>query len=271
MSETGLNKPDGLLIDLDGTLYHGSRRIEGADEWIASLYAAKLPFLFVTNNSSATPQTVAQRLEKMGIPASPEQICTSAQAAAAYIANLQPGASVYVIGEEGLRSSAADSGLQLTQEQADFVLQGIDRDFNYKKLEHAVRLIHGGARYILTNPDLLLPTEDGLSPGAGSLAAMLRAAGRVEPTVIGKPSSVLVNFALDRLGLTAERTWMIGDNMATDIAAGKAAGCGTALVLTGITTKDNMQEHIQIAGVEADQVFEDLRQLHSYISHLIRT
>ncbi|MBD2847966.1 HAD-IIA family hydrolase [Paenibacillus sp. IB182496] len=263
--------PQGLLIDLDGTLYHGRRMIPGADRWVASLQAAELPYLFVTNNSSLAPEAVAERLQTMGIPAAAEQVCTSAQAAAAYIAGRSPGAPVHIVGEVGLRTAAEQAGLALVEESADYVLQGIDRGFDYPKLSHAARLIRAGAAYILTNPDLLLPTEDGLEPGAGALGAMLQAAGQREPTIIGKPSPILVSYALARLGMTPGSVWMVGDNMATDIAAARRAGCGAVLVLTGVTTAASLRSDTERAGISPDLIFEDLMQLERYMNAMLRT
>ncbi|OBZ17403.1 MULTISPECIES: TIGR01457 family HAD-type hydrolase [Bacillales] len=256
----------GLLIDLDGTLYHGTHRIDGADTLITYLRETKLPFRFVTNNSSATPEDVAERLLKMGIPAAADEVCTSAQAAAEHISRLKPGASVFVVGEAGLRKAVQEAGLLLTEEQPDFVLQGIDRSFTYERLTKAVRYIHGGATFILTNPDLLLPSSDGLIPGAGSIGAMLRAAGGKEPILIGKPSSILMGYSLREIGLKADETWVVGDNMATDIAFGEAAGCGTILVLTGLTTAENLDYYSEQAGCKPSIICNDLENLRLYIS-----
>ncbi|CAM4284839.1 TIGR01457 family HAD-type hydrolase [Paenibacillus alkaliterrae] len=256
----------GFLIDLDGTLYHGAYRIDGADTLISYLRDAALPFRFVTNNSSASPKEVAERLLNMGIPAAPEDVCTSAQAAAEHIAAVHPGAAVFVVGEAGLRSAVQEAGLFITEEQPDFVLQGIDRTFTYERLAKAVRYIHSGAHYVLTNPDLLLPSGDGLIPGAGSIGAMLKAAGGKEPVLIGKPSSILMNYSLKSIGLSADETWVIGDNMATDIAFGKAAGCGTLLVLTGLTTAQNMGYYMEQAACKPDIICNHLEELRSYIS-----
>jgi len=263
--------PRALLIDLDGTIYHGGRMIEGADVWIASLREAGLPYLFVTNNSTASPEAFAERLRAMGIAAEPDQVCTSAQAAASYIATERPDASVFVIGESGLRDAVVGQGLTVVDQEADVVLQGLDRELSYERLTRAVRMIHAGARYVLTNPDLLLPMEEGVIPGAGSIAALLEAAGGVPPVVIGKPSSILVDYALARLSATAEQTWMVGDNMLTDIAAGARAGCPTALVLTGITTADNLERYIDRAGVRPDLVFHTLHELQAYIMQRLGT
>ncbi|MFD1954773.1 TIGR01457 family HAD-type hydrolase [Paenibacillus thailandensis] len=261
----------GLLIDLDGTLYHGNIRIEGADRLVNALRAAGLPFRFVTNNSTAAPETVAARLNGMGVEALPSEVCTSAQASAEYISKEKPGASVFVVGEAGLRQAVREAGLRLTEEKPDYVLQGIDRELTYARIASAVRYIREGASYVMTNPDLLLPSEGGLLPGAGTIGAMLRAATGREPVVIGKPSPVLMNFALEQLGLRAEETWVVGDNMATDIAAGIAAGCGTALVLTGLTTKDNYERYAKEAGCEPDLVCHDLDELQSYIMAYIES
>ncbi|WP_313999228.1 TIGR01457 family HAD-type hydrolase [uncultured Paenibacillus sp.] len=261
-----MTEPKGLLIDLDGTLYHGDRMIDGADRLIALLRRLGRPYLFVTNNSSATPEAVAARLEGMGIPAEPGEVCTSAQAAAAYIAGSKPDARVFVIGEAGLLEAVRGAGLREVEEHADFVLQGIDRQFTYARAARAVSQILEGARFVMTNPDLLLPSDHGLIPGAGSIGAMLRAASGAEPTVIGKPSAILMDFALKRLGRSASETLVVGDNLATDIAAGACAGCETVLVLTGLTNDANYETLRLAAGVTPDRTHRDLHALMAELS-----
>ncbi|EFM12090.1 HAD-superfamily hydrolase, subfamily IIA [Paenibacillus curdlanolyticus YK9] len=256
----------GLLLDLDGTLYHGSRMIAGADRLIEQLIRTNIPFRYVTNNSSLTPSAFADRLQGMGIAATAKEVCTSAEAAAAYIAQVKPRARVFVIGESGLRQAVEEAGLTIVEEGADFVVQGLDRDLSYNKIARAVDQLLSGAESIMTNPDLLIPTEHGLQPGAGSIGAMIQAASGKTPTVIGKPSSILMNFALNSLGVSASQTWMVGDSLATDIAAGKAVGCGTALVLTGLTTADNFESYAAKTGCRPDVICADLDALSSYIS-----
>ncbi|RIX53606.1 TIGR01457 family HAD-type hydrolase [Paenibacillus nanensis] len=257
---------NGLLIDLDGTLYHGSNRIEGADRLIALLREAKMPYRYVTNNSTATPTEVADRLTAMGIPALPEEVCTSAQAAAGYIAERSPGASVYIIGENGLYDAMIEVGLKPTDAEADFVVQGLDRSLTYDRAAKAVQYIRGGAAFVMTNPDLLLPSGTGLLPGAGSIGAMLKAASGQDPVVIGKPSAILMDYSLEKLGMAAENTWVVGDNLATDIAAGIAAGCGTALVFTGLTNEQNYERYAEAAGCKPDLICKDLNELIAVIN-----
>lgn len=239
--------------------------IDGADKLVRMLQDKQIPYLFVTNNSTATPEVVAGRLQAMGIPAEPEDVCTSAQAAAFYIAENHSNARVFAVGEEGLQIALTAAGLELVEENPEIVVQGMDRQLTYARAAQAVRFILGGANYILTNPDRLLPTADGFLPGAGSISAMLQAAAGCEPTVIGKPSAILMNFALNKLGLKAEEAWVVGDNPMTDIAAGQAAGCKSVLMLTGLATPHNYKQLLDSAGCDADVVLEDLHHLYIYI------
>jgi len=264
-----LPKPRALLIDLDGTLYKGSRRIPGADRLIARLGALAIPCWFVTNNSSRTPEEVANHLNQLGIYARPEQVVTSALAAADYARRNHPDGLAYVIGERGLREALAANHIRMvaeseadrTRSPVDFVVQGIDRAFDYAKLTAAVQCIRGGAAHILTNPDLLLPSDSGLMPGAGSLGAAIAAASGRQPVVIGKPSAILMNYALSLASERPEAVWVVGDNPATDIAAANHAGCPSVLVLTGLCGTEDWAEHCDRAGAKPDSVCTGLDDL----------
>lgn len=255
------------LIDLDGTMYHGNTMIDGADQLILRLRALQIPYLFVTNNSSATPAEVAQRLQRMGIVADEADVCTSAQATAAYVKDQFPADSrVFVIGETGLHHALSQRQVFISDHEAEVVVQGIDRQLTYAKLAQAVNIIRAGGSYILTNPDILLPSDHGLIPGAGSIAAMLKQATGVEPIVVGKPSQILMNFALQKLGVDSSKAWVIGDNPFTDIAAGQASACPTALVLTGLATPHNYKQLLMEANCQADQIFTTLHEVIAWIN-----
>ncbi len=271
-----LPKPKALLIDLDGTLYKGSERIPGADRLIALLDALGIPCWFVTNNSSRTPEEVADHLMQLGIAARPEQVVTSALAAADYAGRNHPGSSAYVIGERGLREALAANHIRMLPETAqggeagekasivdvaEIVVQGIDRGFDYGKLTSAVRHIRGGAVHIMTNPDLLLPSSGGLMPGAGSLGAAVAAASGRDPIVIGKPSAILMNYALNLASAQPDEVWVVGDNPATDIAAARNAGCASVLVLTGLCTATDWEAQCRRAQAMPDVVCADLDEL----------
>jgi 4-nitrophenyl phosphatase len=158
-----------------------------------------------------------------------------------------------------------DAGLVVTDERPDYVVQGLDRQFTYEKLKQAVRHILSGAESVLTNPDLLLPTENGLNPGAGSIAAAIEAASGRKPVLIGKPSKIIMDYAIERIGLPATDIWVVGDNLATDIAGGVAAGCKTALILTGVTTQDNKDELMRLNGVTPTVTADHLRHFTEWL------
>jgi 4-nitrophenyl phosphatase len=174
------------------------------------------------------------------------------------------GKRVYAVGEKGLREALQEAGFTLTaagDDTPDFVVQGIDREFSYAKLAAAVRHIRGGAASVLTNPDHLLPWNNELQPGAGSIAAAIERSSQTEPVTIGKPSPIIMNYAIAKLGLPREQIWVVGDNLLTDIKGGLTAECRTALVLSGLVSRDTLQEHLQRTGVTPELVCEHLMEL----------
>lgn len=229
---------EGYLIDLDGTMYRGTERIESAVHFVKRLRERDLPYLFVTNNSARTPAQVAEKLRSFDVPATEELVFTTSQATANYIYEKQPDASIYVIGEEGIRTELQKKGFQFVDEEAEFVVIGLDRNINYEKLATACLAIRNGAAFISTNADIAIPTERGLLPGNGSLTSVIRTSTQVEPIFIGKPEPIIMEQALKVLGISKERTLMIGDYYDTDIMAGMNSGIDTLLVHTGVTTKE---------------------------------
>ncbi|HLZ27425.1 MAG TPA: HAD-IIA family hydrolase [Chloroflexota bacterium] len=232
----------GLLIDLDGVVYTGREPIPGAAAFLAKARRHGLNLLLVTNNSTASPESVAERLHGMHIGVLPREILTSAQAAAAYVrAHATAGASVRIIGEAGLRQAVAEVGLTVAdagEVTPGWVIAGLDRDFDYAKLTCATRAILAGARFVATNADALLPVEGGqVIPGAGSIVAAIQTATAVVPIVVGKPERGLFEHGLHRLGdLRPEQVAMIGDRVDTDVVGGQRAGLHTILVLSGVTS-----------------------------------
>ncbi|OXS61311.1 hypothetical protein B1A99_05665 [Cohnella sp. CIP 111063] len=259
--------PEALLFDLDGTLYRGNEPVPGAGKLISGLQSRGMLSLFVTNNSTRTPGEVAEHLREMGIEAPEERIATSAMAAADYARANYPGAAVYAIGEKGLREALLSAGLRLADrgEPADIVVQGLDRQLTYDRLAEAVNHLLGGAAFVQTNPDRLLPIDGGFLPGAGSIGAPLQAATGVEPVVIGKPSRILMDYSLRISGTKPQNTWVIGDNPYTDLAAARGAGCPSILVLTGLCDADNWGAHCAKAGVHPDVVCAGPEQLEHFL------
>ncbi|WP_203363125.1 TIGR01457 family HAD-type hydrolase [Bacillus sp. REN10] len=233
----------GYLIDLDGTIYRGTEKIEEAAHFIDRLHEKNIPYLFVTNNSSRTPEQVANKLVDFDIRATTEQVFTTSMATAQFIADRKQGATVYVIGEEGIRQALQEKGLTIVDhDQADFVVVGIDRSITYEKLAIACLAVRNGATFISTNGDIAIPTERGLLPGNGSLTSVVAVSTQTKPIFIGKPESVIMDQALRVLGTKKEETLMVGDNYDTDILAGIGAGMDTLLVHTGVTQKEHLAQ-----------------------------
>src|SRR5699024_7872420 len=187
------------------------------------------------------PSDVADKLVGMGVPCTTGQLFTTSMATANYIQELENDAKVFPIGEEGLHLAIEECGLEITEDNADVVVMGLDREITYEKLTLGALQIRAGATFIATNGDVALPTARGFLPGAGSLISVLSVTTGVQPTFIGKPESIIVEQAIEVLGTSKEETLMIGDNYATDILAGINAGIDSLLVHTGVTTPDDLK------------------------------
>ncbi|MDF2924985.1 MAG: family hydrolase [Paenibacillaceae bacterium] len=253
----------GFIIDLDGTVYAGTNSIPHVDTFLQSIRREGWPYLFLTNNSTVYPHEVADRLHRLtGLATSGGDVLTSAMATARFIRERGDGRRVFCIGEAGLKHTLAEAGLELTSSAPDYVVQGIDREFTYAKLSEAVSHIRAGAVFIQTNPDHLLPLEHGPVPGSGSIGAAIRTASETEPIVIGKPSPIITHYGIRHIGLPPEEIWMVGDNIRTDIGAGIAAGCRTALALTGLATPANYEALIDNTGIHPDLCVHHLMELY---------
>lgn len=237
-----LKKYSGYLIDLDGTMYRGTERIFEAVQFVRQLHEKDIPYLFVTNNSSRTPAQVAEKLREFEIPAQESQVFTTSQATANFIFEQNQNASIYVIGEDGIRTALSEKGFQFAEENADYVVFGIDRSIDYEKYTIACLAIRNGATFISTNGDIAIPTERGLLPGNGALTSVITVSTQTQPIFIGKPESIIMEQALKVLGTKKEETLMVGDNYDTDILAGINAGFDTLLVHTGVTTKAHLPQ-----------------------------
>ncbi|MBE3554781.1 MAG: TIGR01457 family HAD-type hydrolase [Thermicanus sp.] len=234
-----------FLIDLDGTLYRGEELIQDAPSFLAWLRDEGFSFAILTNNSTRTPQQVAEKLLRMGFYVTAEEIFTSSLATAEYLKTKHAGKRIYPIGEEGLIEALQKAGYSLVDgenpQDVEVVVSGLDREVTYEKLARGALAIRAGAAFIATNGDKALPTERGFLPGAGSLAGLLSITTGVDPTVVGKPSKIIVEMALNRFGFKQKESLIIGDNLHTDILAGKNGGLDTLLLFTGVTTREEAE------------------------------
>lgn len=247
----------GLIIDMDGVLWHGNNPIDGLVELFLTLRKLSIPFVLATNNASLTQQQYVDKLAKMGVAVALDEILTSSMATASYLAKHQPENErrVFVIGEDGLRQPLVEQGFTLTDlyqvnqidkgiagQGADLVVSGLDRQLTWDKLATATLNINAGARLFATNLDTSLPTELGEVMGNGGTIAALEAVTGIKAVSIGKPEPILYQQALEKLGTQAENTIAIGDRLNTDILGAVNAGMRSILVLTGISSKEDIAD-----------------------------
>lgn len=247
-----------VISDMDGVIYRGSKLIDGANEFVERMILSETKFLFLTNNSEQTPRDLLQKLEKLGIKGLTENnFITSAMATAMFLKQQKEHATAYVLGGGGLINELYNVGFTISQSNPDYVVVGKTSNFNFETLKTAVQLINNGAKFIGTNPDMIDPTEHGFEPACGTILAAIEAASGKKPYIIGKPNSLMMMMAARKLGAHPEDCVMIGDRMDTDIVGGMEAGMKTGLVLSGVSSRENI-EHFPY---RPDFVFESVAQI----------
>jgi NagD protein len=231
------------LTDMDGVLVHENHPLPGAAELLQQWRDEGKPFLVLTNNSIFTPRDLSARLKASGLDVPEEFLWTSALATADFLKSQMPGGSAFVIGEAGITTALHEAGFVMTESDPDYVVVGETRNYSFDAITKAIRLIGGGARFIVTNPDATGPSADGPMPATGAIAALITKATGKEPYVVGKPNPMMFRSAMNKIGAHSENTGMIGDRMDTDIVAGIEAGLHTILVLTGISDQAEIEKY----------------------------
>jgi 4-nitrophenyl phosphatase len=228
-----------LILDMDGVIWRKKQPIGDLEDIFRRISKKGIVYAFATNNSSTTTEDYASFLNNLGIPVSPEQIFTSGKATAELLAEDFPsGGNVFVVGMPGLAKTISQQGFSISPENPVAVVAGIDFEVTYEKLKTAALLIRSGVPFYGSNPDKTFPTPEGQAPGAGAILAALEAATDVKPRIVGKPQPTMFHQALAHLTEPANSVLVVGDRLETDIAGGQAAGCRTALVLSGVSSRD---------------------------------
>lgn len=257
-----LDRVKSYVIDMDGVVYRGDTCLPHVPEFLSALDQRGVPFLMATNNSMRTPDEFRRKLAGMGIQVDAGRILTSAVATRAWVQDRFPqGTRVFVLGMDSLEQAVLGDGFFIPAgKDAEVVVTGANFDLTFEDLRIATLAIRAGATWVATNGDTTFPTEEGLIPGAGAIIAALTAATSVSPEVVGKPSTGMIEEALHELGTASEETVMLGDRLDTDILAGERAGLVTMLVMTGVTTPDELSS----SRIEPDIVLPDLSPLVDY-------
>jgi len=249
----------GWLFDLDGTIYLSDVLVPGAAETIAALRADGRRVAFLSNKPLQTRADYAAKLTRLGVPAAAEDVINSSLVLARHLAALDAGAPLFVIGEPPLVAELAAHGFEVRDDaRVRWVVIAFDRSFDYAKLNTALQAVRRGARLIATNPDRTCPIEGGEIPDcAGMMAAVEAVTGATVDVIVGKPSPIILEAALARLGVAARDAVIVGDRIETDIVMGKRLGLATVLVLTGVTRADDAR----VAEIAPDLVLPSIRDL----------
>ena len=254
------------LFDMDGTLYLGDRLYGFTLELLDTLKKTGRKYLFMTNNSSKSVEDYVAKLKKLGIEATREDFMTSSQATAYYLHRHHEGQKLYVCGTESLKAELRREGFTVTDDLAEVecIVMGFDTELTFRKLHDVsfLLLTRPELPYIATNPDYVCPTEFGSVPDCGSVCDMIYNATKKRPVVIGKPSPLMPELAMEKLGISKEETCVVGDRIYTDVKSGLNAGITGILVLSGETTREILEEspdkpHLVLE--DASEILEALR------------
>ena len=237
------NEKKGFICDMDGVLYHGNRLLPGAQEFVQWLKEEKKEYLFLTNNSGATPKELHQKLERLGVEVPEEHFYTSALATAAFLKYQAPGCSAYVIGEAGLLNALYDAGITMNDVNPDYVVVGEGKAYSLDTLTRAVNLVMQGAKLVGANSDVSGPIENGIAPACRALVAPIEMATGRKAYFCGKPNPLMMRTGLRMLNCHSAEAVMIGDRVDTDVISGMESGMSTILVLSGVTSREEMKKY----------------------------
>ena len=240
MNQLDLTTIRALILDMDGVLWRDTQPIGDLPRIFEQIDRMGLKVVLATNNATRSTDQFIEKVRGFGVSLEPWQVVNSAQAAASYLKGLYPnGGPVFIVGEDPLKHTLAESGFLHDEKQVLAVIAALDRQLTYQKLLQATLFIRAGALFIGTNPDRTLPTPQGLVPGAGAVLAAIETATDQKPLIIGKPSPEMYRLAMSRLGTAPQETLVVGDRLETDIVGAQELGCRTALVLSGATNEDS--------------------------------
>ena len=234
-----------FLFDMDGTLYIGNRVFDFTTELLSTIKKAGKKYLFITNNSSKSVSAYVNKLARLGIKATNDDFLTSSQATAWYLKKNYPDKRLYVCGTESLKEELRQNGFEITEdtEKTECIVMGFDTELTFKKLDDVSKMLcTKDLPYIATNPDYVCPTEYGSVPDCGSVCDMIYNATGKRPFVIGKPSPLMIQLAMEKEGCTPLETAVIGDRIYTDIKSGLNAGALSVLVMSGETTPEILKK-----------------------------
>lgn len=249
---------DTYLLDLDGTFYLGDDIFPWSHAFVEAMETLGKNFIFVTNNSSQSADFYVQKIRKMGVTITEDQVFTSGQATIFYLKKYNYPQKIYLVGTPDLEQEFTEAGFILTEKDPETVVLGFDMTLTYEKLQIACSLIRSGVPFIATHPDFNCPTPEGPIPDCGAMIALITASTGVEPKIIGKPYPEMIEALRAKYGLEdPSKVAMVGDRLYTDIAMGNDAGINSILVLSGEATLEDVEE----SDVKPDLIVENIGEI----------
>jgi NagD protein len=254
----------GFIFDLDGTVYLSDKLIPGADVVIRLLRENRRKIVFLSNKPIQTREDYASKLTRLGIPTQPDEVINSTLVMTHYLKKNAPQAKLFVVGEVPFVEELERAGFTITDEpkEIEYVVVALDRTFDYQKLNIAFQAIKLGAHFVATNPDRTCPVEGGEIPDcAGMIAAIEAVTMKKVEVIVGKPSLLIIQTALEVMGLRPEDCILIGDRLETDIKMGRESGIATGLVLTGVTDEKTLKE----SSIYPDFIFRSIADVENLL------
>lgn len=255
---------EGIVLDLDGTVYRGDELIPGVADAVEALRARDIRPLFFSNNPTKSRDEYVDSLTELGVDAAVEEVLSAGTVTTRFLTAEHDGDAVFVVGSDGLKRQFRAAGLRLVADatQADVLVASYDRQFSYGKLLAGYRALANGATFYGTDPDMLIPAPEGMVPGSGAILNAIGGVADTQPAkVLGKPSAEAQRAALDALDASGERCLVVGDRLDTDIALGRRAGMTTVLVRTGVTTDADLET----SDVQPDHVIDSLSDIETVL------
>ena len=237
-----LRSKKGFICDMDGVIYHGNQVLPGVKEFVEWMQKEDKKFLFLTNSSHRSPKELRQKLLRLGLDVDESHFYTSALATAEFVKTQSPGCSAFVIGAPGLYNALYEAGITMNDYDPEYVIVGESDYYNFDDIKKAIRLVNKGAKLIGTNTDLTAPMEDGIVPACRALIAPIELATGKQAYFVGKPNPLMMRTGLRMLGVHSEEAAIVGDRMDTDIVAGIESGLDTVLVLSGVSTRETVND-----------------------------
>jgi len=258
MDYNNIKNSELFLLDMDGTIYLDDELFDGSLDFINTLIQKNKKYIFLTNNSSKSKIDYLNKLKKLNIPVTIENIFTSGMAMGIYLNTYYPNKKIYLVGTKALHEELENYNINITDNNPDIVVVGFDRELTYEKLEKACEFLDNGAIFLATNIDYVCPIKNKrYIPDCGSICKMITNATGKEPKFIGKPDPTMILLLADKYNIPTNRITMIGDRVYTDIACGYNAKSNTICVLSGESTLETIEKE----KIKPDYIFNSVKDI----------